>query len=104
MKNGLRVLTGHHSVESSYSDTVFSYTVFIVSCFVALVVHMLVFFLQVELDPVVKTHDLIAIFGFSHKYVFKSTGILTSMKNKSFFQRLVHKTFMHTPVHSKIKP
>lgn len=61
-----------------------SYCVFIVSCFVAFVVNVVVFFLQVELDPVVKTHDLLAVLGFSHKHMFKSAGILTVMKSNMF--------------------
>lgn len=54
----------------------FPYCVFVVSCFVAFVINMIVLLLQIELDPVVKAHDLLAIFGFSHKHVFKSTGVL----------------------------
>lgn len=63
-------------------DTVFSYCVFVVSCFVAFVVNVALFFLQVEVDPVVKTHDLLAKFGFSNKHMFKSTGILTMLEKK----------------------
>lgn len=76
---------GNPSVQ--YFDTVFSYCIFVGSCFVAFVVHMVVFFLQVELDPVVKTHDLLAILGFSHKHVFKPTGILTIMYGYNILQR-----------------
>lgn len=67
----------------SLSDRAFPYTIFVVSCFVAFVVHMVVFFLQIELDPVVQTHDLFPVLGFSHKHMFKSTGILPTMKTKA---------------------
>lgn len=65
--------------------TVSSYSVFVVSGFVALVVDVVVFLLQVELDPVVKTRYLPTIFGFSDKHVFKSTGILTTAEVKQLF-------------------
>lgn len=35
------------------------------------------FFLQVELQPVVQTHDLLPVFGLPDEDVFKSTGVLT---------------------------
>lgn len=73
----------------TYGDTVYSYSIFVGSCFVALVVNVVVFLLQVELDPVVKAHDLLAVLGFSHKHVFKSTRILTTMKRDMFKQRLI---------------
>lgn len=52
------------------------YCIFVVSCFVAFVIDMLVLFLQIELDPIVKTYDLLPVLGFPHKHVLKSTGIL----------------------------
>lgn len=55
--------------------------VFVVSCFVAFVINMVVLLLQIELDPVMKTHHLLAILGFSHKHVLKSTGILPARYN-----------------------
>lgn len=73
----------------SHSDTAFPYTIFVVPCFVAFVVHMLVFFLQIELDPVVQTHDLLPVLGFSHKHMFKSTGILPTMNNKSILKHVL---------------
>lgn len=57
-----------------------SYGVFAVSGFVAFVVNMAVLFQQVELDPVVETHDLLSKLGFSHKHMFKPTGILSTVK------------------------
>lgn len=44
---------------------------------------MVMFFLQVELDPVVKTHDLMAILGFAHKHMLESTGVLSIMNKNS---------------------
>lgn len=43
--------------------------------FVALVIQMCVFFLQVELNPVVKTDKFCSRFCFSNKDMFKSTGV-----------------------------
>ena len=60
-----------------------SYSIFAVSGFVAFVVDVVVLLLKVELDPVVKTHDLPAELGFSNKHVFKSAGILTIVEIKS---------------------
>lgn len=60
----------------------FPYTVFIVSRFVALVVHVVMFFLQIKLHPVMQTHDLLTVLGFSHKDMFKATGILPVMQQK----------------------
>lgn len=62
-----------------------SYSVLVLSGFVALVVDIAVLLLQVELDPVMKTHDLVVIFGLSNKHVFKSTGILPKTKQVSKF-------------------
>lgn len=67
------------SIKSFWTSLGFPYRVFVVSCFVALVINMVVLLLQIELDPVVEAHDLLALLGFSHKYVFKSTGILPVM-------------------------
>lgn len=58
---------------------VFIRCIFVVSCFVAFVVNMVVFLLQVELNPVVETHNLLAVLGLSHKHMFKATGILSSI-------------------------
>lgn len=44
---------------------------------VSFVVQVPVFFLQVELDPVVKTDDFCSRFCFSNKDMLKSTGIQT---------------------------
>ena len=44
-------------------------------CFVSLVVQVPVFFLQIELDPVVKTDDFCPRFGFSNKDMLKSRGV-----------------------------
>lgn len=63
-----------------FIDMLLPYTVFIVSGFVALVVHMVVFFLQIKLDPIMQTHDLLTMLCFSHKDMFKSTGILPVIK------------------------
>lgn len=68
----------------------FPYCIFVVSCFVAFVIDMLVLFLQIELDPVMKTHDLLAILGFPHKHVFKSTGILPVMYNNHIHILQIH--------------
>lgn len=46
-----------------------------VSGFISFVVQVPVFFLQVELDPVVKTNDFCSRFCFSNKDMFKSTGV-----------------------------
>lgn len=63
-------------------DILFPYTVFIVPRFVALVVHVVVFFLQIKLDPVMQPHDLLTMLGLSHKDMFKSTGILSVIQQK----------------------
>lgn len=63
--------------------TLSSYSIFVVSGFVAFVVNMVVLLLKVELDPVVKTHNLPAVLGFSNKHMFKSAGIRTVVKIKS---------------------
>lgn len=57
--------------------TVWSYRVFVISCFVAFIVNVSLFFLQVELQPVVQTHDLLPVFGLPDENVFKSTRVLT---------------------------
>lgn len=44
-------------------------------CFVAFVVQVPVFFLQVELDPVVKSNDFCSRFCLSNKDMLKSTGV-----------------------------
>lgn len=54
-----------------------SYCVFIVPRFVAFVVNMAVLLLQVELHPVVQTHDLLAVFGLSNKHVLKATRVFS---------------------------
>ncbi|TNN75569.1 hypothetical protein EYF80_014215 [Liparis tanakae] len=41
----------------------------------AFVINMVVFFVHIELDPVVKTGDLLAELCFSHKHMIKLTGI-----------------------------
>lgn len=92
---------GNPSVQ--YFDTVFSYSIFVGSCFVAFVVHMVVFFLQVELDPVVKTHDLLAVLGFSNKHMFKSTGILTIMYSYNIFQRFIKRPCVPSFIHPEIE-
>jgi len=53
-----------------------AYSIFVASCFVALIVNMAALLLQVELDPVVESHDLPTIFGLSDKHMLESTGIL----------------------------
>lgn len=66
---------------------VFPYGILVVSCFVAFVIDMVELLLQIELDPVMKTYDLLAILGFSHKHVFKSTGILPVTEKKHLYMR-----------------
>lgn len=84
IKNPLNIEWQHIS-ESTWIHFLFPYTVFIVPCFVALVVHMVVLLLQIKLHPVMQTHDLLTMLGFSHKDVFKSTRILPVIKNRSMF-------------------
>lgn len=72
----INVFTLQASIKSFWTGLGVPYCVFVVSCFVAFVINVVVLLLQIELDPVVKAHDLLAILGFSHKHVFKSTGIL----------------------------
>lgn len=54
------------------------YRVLVISGLVSFVVHMTVFLLVVKLDPVVEAHDLFTMFGFTNKYMLKSTGIFTA--------------------------
>lgn len=42
---------------------------------ISFVVQVLVFLLQVELDPVVKTNDFCSWFCLANKHMFKSTGV-----------------------------
>lgn len=72
----------HECIWFYISHAVFPYRILVVSGFVALVINMVVLFLQIELDPVMKTHHLLAILGFSYKHMFKSTGILPVMEKK----------------------
>lgn len=55
---------------------IFTHSVFIAPGFVTLVVNMVVFLLQVELDPVVQAHNLLPLLGLSDKHMLKTTGIL----------------------------
>ena len=58
------------------SGLTFTYCVLIASGFVALVVNMAMFFLQIKLNPVVQTHNLLPVLGLSDKHMLKTTGIL----------------------------
>lgn len=57
--------------------------VLVLSCFVAFVVDVTVLLLEVELDPVMKTHDLLAKLRFSNKHVLEPAGILPEGNNTS---------------------
>lgn len=50
---------------------------------------MPVFFLQVELDPVMKTDDFCSRFCLSNKDMFKSWGVLAA-KHKNFFLNCIN--------------
>lgn len=64
---------------------------------------MLVFLLQVVLDPVVKAHDLFAKLGLSNKHMLKSTGVSPIPQRMSLLG-LIDLTYQAHPVyHVKLK-
>lgn len=63
-----------------FNNNLFKYRILVISGLVSFVVHMFVFLLEIELDPIMEAHDLLAILGFADKHVFKPTGILTRSK------------------------
>lgn len=58
---------------------------------VSFVVQVAVFFLQVELDPVVKTNDFCSRFCLSNKHMLESTGV---QPGECFSLEIPHKTLL----------
>lgn len=72
-----------------------------VSGLVSFVVQMAVFFLQVELDPVVKTNNFCSRFRLSNKDVLKSTWVQAGECFKIFHQNFI--TLLHNCILSLFK-
>lgn len=58
------------------------YRVLFISGLISFVVHNILLFQIVKLDPVVEAHDLFTMLGFTDKHMLKSTGIFTALETR----------------------
>lgn len=58
------------------------YRVLFISGLISFVVHNILLFQIVKLDPVVEAHDFFTMLGFTDKHMLKSTGIFAALETR----------------------